>query len=62
MEIERSLRSICLFSNLFFGRLLSKKVSYRIENGKAAVYLHRVRGNNLQNVILTFFEGVTLKK
>lgn len=36
MEIERSLRSICLSSNFFF-----EKESYRIENGKVAVYLHR---------------------
>ena len=41
MEIERSLRSICLSSNFFFGRFLIKKESYRIENGKVAVYLHR---------------------
>ena len=62
MDIEKSLRSICLFSNFFFARSLRKKVSYRIETGKVSLYVHRIRGNNLKNVILTFFEGVTLKE
>ena len=46
MEIERSLRSVCLSSNFFFGRFLIKKESYRIENGKVAVYLHRAGQRN----------------